>query len=329
MKHRDLLENALTGAVIPRVPIALWRHFPVDDQSPGELAAATIDYQRTYDFDLVKVTPSSSFCLRDWGIEDAWRGATEGTREYTRRVIQSPEDWVKLSQLNPTKGYLGDQLSCLDMILKSRQIDAPVLQTIFSPLSQAKNLIGKDLLQVHIRQHPQALQAGLKIITETTIQFVEAALKTGIDGIFYAVQHGQYGLLGEAEFDQFCRYYDLQVLEVARSAWLNMLHLHGEHVMFRRVADYPVQILNWHDQDTWPSLSEGQMYFPGSVCGGLKREETMVLGTPASVVQEARSAITTTQGKRLILGTGCVVPITAPRANLIAARRSVEEIRLT
>ena len=27
-----------------------------------------------YDFDLVKVTPASSFCLRDWGAEDRWTG---------------------------------------------------------------------------------------------------------------------------------------------------------------------------------------------------------------------------------------------------------------
>lgn len=324
MKHRELLEKALSGSILSRVPIALWRHFPVDDQSPGDLAAAIVDYQKTYDFDLVKVTPSSSFCLRDWGVEDAWLGATEGTREYTRRVIHSPQDWENLTELDPYHGFLGGQLSCLEMIVNSRDIDAPVIQTIFSPLSQAKNLVGKDLLQVHIRQYPQALHAGLKLITETTIRFIEAALKTGIDGIFYAVQHGQYGLLNEQEFDSFCRYYDLQVLEAARLAWLNMLHLHGEHVMFHRVTDYPVQIMNWHDQETWPSLTEGQKYFPGLVCGGLKREQTIVLGTPASVALEAKAAITATQGRRLILGTGCVVPITAPRANLIAARRAVE-----
>ena len=42
-------------------PVALWRHFPVDDQEAATLAAATLDFQRHYDFDLVKVTPASSF----------------------------------------------------------------------------------------------------------------------------------------------------------------------------------------------------------------------------------------------------------------------------
>jgi uroporphyrinogen decarboxylase len=50
----------------------------------------------------------------------------------------------------------------------------------------------------------------------------------------------------------------------------------------------------------------------------------MVLGTPDRVTAEAVQAIQATGGKRFILGTGCVVPITAPRANLVAARQVVE-----
>ena len=73
------------GDIPDRTPIALWRHFPIDDQTPDGLAAAIIDFQRTYDFDLVKVTPASSYCLKDWGADDEWRGNTEGTREYVQQ----------------------------------------------------------------------------------------------------------------------------------------------------------------------------------------------------------------------------------------------------
>ena len=92
------------GDLPDRTPISLWRHFPIDDQTPDRLAAAIIDFQRTYDFDLVKVTPASSFCIKDWGVEDIWRGNTEGTRDYVRRVINSPEDWLKLKPLEPESG---------------------------------------------------------------------------------------------------------------------------------------------------------------------------------------------------------------------------------
>ena len=94
MNKRERLEATISGKPADRVAVALWRHFPVDDQDPTRLAAATVEWQEQYDFDLVKVTPASSFCLKDWGADDKWTGNPEGTREYTNRVVQRPEDWA-------------------------------------------------------------------------------------------------------------------------------------------------------------------------------------------------------------------------------------------
>jgi uroporphyrinogen decarboxylase len=324
ISHRQRLEICLAGEKPDRTPVALWRHFPVDDQTPEGLAAAILKYQRDYDFDLVKVTPASSFCLKDWGIGDEWRGADEGTRDYTRRVIHKPEDWEQLQTLSPTQGYLGDQLACLRMIVGELGPETPVIQTIFSPLSQAKNLVGPDKLLVHLRQYPDAVDVGLKTITENVLRFTEAAMEIGIAGVFYAVQHAQYGLLSEAEYLAFGKAYDSHCLAPAQVGWLNMLHLHGQDVMFDQVSDLPVQIINWHDRETAPSLAEAKARFPGILCGGLRRYESITLGTPDEVIAEAHDAIQATGGKRFILGTGCVTPIIAPHGNLMAAREAVD-----
>lgn len=324
LSHRERLEASLNGQRNDRPPVALWRHFPVDDQTPDGLAGATIDFQQSYDFDLVKVTPASSYCLRDWGVADEWRGASEGTRDNTRRRIITPDDWLQLNVLDPYRGYLGDQLTCLNLICKAVGDDTPVIQTIFSPLAQAKNLVGGQALLVHIRKYPEAVKAGLEIIVESTRLFIEAALKTGISGIFYAVQHASYHLLSEEEYKEFGSVTDKEVLEPARSLWLNMLHLHGENVMFELFHDYPIAVINWHDRDTTPGLADATKKTPAALCGGLQREKTMVLGTPEQVMAEAKDSILATNGEKFILGTGCVVPVIAPRANILAARRSVD-----
>ncbi|RPI91915.1 MAG: uroporphyrinogen decarboxylase, partial [Chloroflexi bacterium] len=88
--HKERIQACLNDEILERPPVALWRHFPVDDQDPKSLADATLHFQRTYDFDLVKVTPASSFCAKDWGVEDEWIGHTEGTRGYTKRIIHDP-----------------------------------------------------------------------------------------------------------------------------------------------------------------------------------------------------------------------------------------------
>jgi uroporphyrinogen decarboxylase len=325
MDKRERLHATLRGEPVDRVAVALWRHFPVDDQDPAELAAATAEWQEQYDFDLVKVTPASSFCLKDWGAEDQWTGNPEGTRDYTNRIVQRAEDWARLKALDPQQGHLGQQLKALRLIRARLGEGTPVIQTVFSPLSQARNLVGAAQLPVHVRQHPQAVKVALEVITETTVRFVEAARQTGIDGVFYALQMATTRVFSAGEYHEFGEPYDRRVVEAAGELWLNVAHLHGEDVMFDLAAGYGMDVLNWHDLETPPSLADGLKKVKGAVCGGLRQWETMVRGTPEQVRAEAQAAFEQTGGRRLILGTGCVTPTTAPRANLRAAREAVEK----
>jgi uroporphyrinogen decarboxylase len=270
------------------------------------------------------VTPASSYCVRDWGAEDRWLGNDEGTREYTRHPVSTAEDWRALPPLDPEDGELGAQLRCLELIGGALGPNVPFVQTIFSPLAQAKNLAGRTRLLSHLREAPEALRAGLETLTTTTIRFVEAARRQGISGIFLAVQHASYELLSRSEYAEFGVPYDRRILEAAEGMWLNVLHLHGNRVMFDVLADYPVQIVNWHDRETPPSLEEGQRLVRGAVLGGLRQKETLLLGSPQDVLSEGHDALWRTGGRRFVLGTGCVVPITAPWSNLRAARDAVD-----
>jgi uroporphyrinogen decarboxylase len=321
--HKERIQACLDNQILDRPPVALWRHFPVDDQDPKALADATLNFQSTYDFDLVKVTPASSFCVKDWGVEDEWMGDTEGTRRYTKRIIHDPSDWEKLQMLDPTVPHFAGQLDCLRFIRAELGPDTPLLQTIFSPLAQAKNLAGDDTLIAHLRLYPEAVLKGLAIIAETTHHFVEACLDAGIDGVFYAIQHAQASLLTFAEYQTFGLPQDEKVIEPAEELWCNLLHLHGHNVYFSLLDSLKFQIVNWHDRETSPSLAEAQKRFSGVVCGGM-RQDTLVYKDQSHVQKEATDAIQQTDGKRFMLGTGCVVPVIASHGNILAARKSVE-----
>jgi uroporphyrinogen decarboxylase len=322
MSKRERLEASLAGELTDRPAVALWRHWPGDDQRAVSLARAMLDFQHTYDFDFVKCMPSSNYCIADWGAESRWVGNMEGTREWGPRVIQRPEDWAALRVLDPYSGSLAESCRALELIGQGLQRGTPFIQTIFNPLAQAKNLAGPILL-AHLRQHPDAVKQGLETITESTVRFIEAAKPTGIAGIFLALQHATYDLLSEAEYQEFGRPYDLRVLEAAGGLWFNVLHLHGSHVMFDLVADYPAQAINWHDRETPPSLAEALARFGGAVMGGLHRIETMLRGTPEQVQAEVQDALEQTGGRRLIIGTGCVTFTNTPVGNILAARTAV------
>jgi uroporphyrinogen decarboxylase len=330
MTKRDRLLAAIAGQTADRPPIALWRHFPGDDQRAKDLAAAQIAFQRRYDFDLMKVSPASSFCLEDWGVKDRYMGSLEGTREYLHHPVASPDDWRRLPVLDPTQGALGRQLGCLEMVgeeLRQEPDEAPFIQTIFSPLAQAKNLAGPERMLTLMRQNPDAFKAGLETITQTVIAFLKAAKGTGMAGIFYAVQHARYALMSEAEYREFGEPYDRRILEHLDGTWFNMLHIHGQDIMFDLLTDYPVQAINWHDQETPPSLGAALNRTDKVLVGGLGRIETMMRGTPDDVRAKVADAVAQTEGKRFILGVGCVTMIVTPWGNITAARRAVEDYR--
>ncbi|MEN8242670.1 MAG: uroporphyrinogen decarboxylase family protein [Chloroflexota bacterium] len=325
LNHRERMEVCLSGEKPDRTPVALWRHFPVDDQKADRLAAAQLNFQKNYDFDFVKVTPASGYFVYDWGVKDAWSGHPHGTREYTRRVIRKAEEWEQLQVLDPRQGHLGEQLAGVRHLTTALSPDTPVIFTVFNPLSQAKKLVGDDSALFHLREYPDEFKRGLETITESSKRFIEALFEAGVDGIFYAVQHAQASMLTPDEYRQYGRPSDLEVLDSAKPGWLNVLHLHGDDVYFELLADYPVQVINWHDLETAPDLVGGLEKFPGVVCGGMRQEDTVNLGSAESVRAEAQAAIEATGGKRFILGTGCVAPTTTPHGNLIAARLAVEE----
>jgi len=325
MNKRDRLEATFAGQAVDRPPVALWRHWPVDDLRGDELARATLVFQHTYDFDFIKVTPNSNYCVTGYGATTSWHSNQEGTYLWGPRVIQSPEDWTKLQPLDPSEGLLGEVLKANESIGNTVRDEVPFIQTIFNPLSQAKNLAGPQLL-THIRQHPEAVKEGLATITETTLRFIEALKKTGAAGIFLAIQHAAYNLLTEKEYRNLGQKLDLQILKATGDMWFNLIHLHGVNVMFDLVADYPAQVINWHDVETPPSLAEAKARTNMAVCGGLRQWETMVRGTPKQVEAEAKAALEATGSHRFILGTGCVTPITAPTGNILAARKAVETV---
>ncbi len=327
LTKRERLERTIQGEEVDRVPVALWRHWPGDDQRAVDLAEAVVTFQRQWDFDFVKVTPASSFCIADYGVQDRWVGHLEGTREYTRHAVNRSLDWTELRVLDPTRGELSRQLEVLRLLKDAFGTDVPFIQTIFSPLAQAKNIAGPNLLIEHMRTAPDRLKTGLNTITESTIRFIDAIRRSGVSGIFYAIQHASYSIMSESEYAEFGRPFDQRILAaMPEDWWLNVVHLHGNAPMFDLIADYPVQVINWHDRETLPDLATGKIKFRGAVSGGIGRWDPMHNGTPGEVRSQARQAIEQTNGRRFILSTGCVIMTTTPLSNIRAAREVVEAL---
>ncbi len=132
-------------------------------------------------------------------------------------------------------------------------------------------------------------------------------------------------MLSEAEYREFGQPYDLLVLNAARSeAEFNMMHAHGEEIMFDLVAGYPIEAINWHDRLTWPTLKEARQRFSGLLVGGINERQTLLNGPVDAIRAEIQEAIAQTGGRGFMVGSGCIIPGHIPVEHIRAAREAVE-----
>ncbi|MBZ0308592.1 MAG: hypothetical protein K8I82_21175 [Anaerolineae bacterium] len=321
---RERLEKTIAGEATDRVPAALWRHWPGDDQRAPDFARAVLDFQKQWDFDVVKVTPANTYSLLDYGLQDAWKGNLEGEREITRLVVERSIDWTELRKLDPTRGSLGMQLDALQMIKNGLDENVPLIQTIYSPLTQAEGLAGRENLLRDIRLSPDRIKTGLNYITENILRQLETLQKVGIAGIFYVIRQASYHLLSKTEYRELAEPYDLRILNLLPSRWwFNGIYIEGQAPMLDVIADYPAQVLSWNDRGADTDLRQGQLKFKGAVCGGLERWNVHD-GTPGAVREQARDALAQTYSRRLILSTGANLVVSTPLSNIRMVRQVVE-----
>lgn len=320
MNHRERIHAALHNQPVDRVPVALWRHFPNDDLQAERLAARVVEFQKKYDFDFVKVTPASGYPAEMYGATFIDGKNREGTRSYIQRPVNRLDDWDRVEPLDDTNPVFVRETTALKQIRRELGPDVPILQTIFGPLNSAHNLAGERAFG-DLRLHPEVVERALRAITQTTIRFAVASLRAGADAIFFATQMATPKYLTLDEFKKYSEPYDLQVIQAIRAERPDFifLHIHGLDVYFDALARWPVDILNWHDRRTSPSLREASGKFEGALAGGLDEWKTLTTGSPEDARTQALDAIGQMNGRRFILAAGCVIPVDTPEPNIRAA----------
>jgi len=324
MTKWERIRAAIKGEETDRTPVALWKHYPVEDMTAEGLVAATVAFQKKYDWDLVKFTPTGTYSIMDLGAETEWIPNNMGVRTVTKTAITRAEEWPQLPVWDATKGFIGQQNRALSLAVKELKGEVPIIQTIFSPLTTARKLAG-DRIFTDLRTHPQLFKQGLEIITQITIQFAQEAIKAGASGVFFATQLASYRLLNEMEYQEFGEAYDCKILSAIQpQVEIAMIHIHGEDTMYDRMFKYPVNMANFHDRITAPTLKEARMHTKLMLAGGVNEWNTLVTGPVSAIQAEVKDAIAQTGHRGLLIAPGCVVPQHAPEEHLHAVRQAVE-----
>ncbi len=328
MTKWDRIEAALHGGEVDRVPISLWKNYHLQDRAPRRLAELTVAFHHQFDTDLIKLTPTPLYPIQDYGATIRFGTDDKTGPVAVCPVVESPEAWENLPRLDVTKGALGRELEAIQHVAGLLEGSVPLLMTIYSPLTVAYKMFGGrtlgDQLVRHLREWPRQVHAGLSMLCDTVCDYAAACLDAGASGMFFATQMATYDLMTRREYEEFGVGYDLRVLaSLAGRSRVTMLHICEQNIMFDLVADYPVDVINWADRPSGPSLAQARKMTSKALAGGLSLE-TLLNGTEEDVLAEAGDASAQAGRIRFLLAPGCVIKGASPDANLLAARRAVE-----
>ncbi len=319
MSRWERVEAALAGTAVDRPPVSLWHHFPEQDQTAEALAHSTLAWQERYDNDYIKFMPPGDYATIDWGLTSEYRGSTSGTRDTTHYPIATADDWRRIAPIPVDRGMHRAVIEAAQLTNARLGGGVPLLQTVFSPLTAMKLSDGRVL--DHLRERPEIVHEALTAITTVTRAMTTATLERGASGIFFATQCATTDLMSAAEYAAFGAHYDRRVLDAAGASHFTMLHIHGENIMFDALMTYPVHALNWHDRRTAPALAEGMRRSGKCVIGGINEYDIAIM-TPNDAATQARDAVAATGGTHMMVGPGCVIPITTPTATIAAVIRA-------
>jgi uroporphyrinogen decarboxylase len=324
MEKRERVQAAIRREPVDRPPVSFWRHVPEVDHTAAGLAEAMLTFQRRWDLDFIKVMSSGVYCVEDWGCRVAYQGSPNGAKQCIEHAVRSRGDWGRIRPLDAGAGALGRELEAVRLIARGRTDDAPILHTLFSPLTVARKLAG-DRLVDDFRQDPAAVEPALDAIADTMAHHARAALEAGADGLFFATQTAAKDIVTPDESARFELPRMRRMLDAMgeRSAF-TLLHVHGRDIYFDQAASLPVHGVNWHDRLTAPRLDEAQRQFTGAVVGGLSEGRTLQAGPLDAIAAEVRDAIAQTGGRGVMIGPGCVLPLATPEAHLVAVLRAVK-----
>src|SRR5215467_12455807 len=232
------------------------------------------------------------------------------------------EDWEHLKLVN--QDVLDEQARTLGVVVRGLGERVPVLQTVFSPLSVASYLVGRENRRLvrEMRSSPEVVVPALGRIADALIDFSRRSVEAGAAGIFYAISgFATPDSMPVAVYEELALPLDRRILEaLPAEAWFNVLHLCGSHVNMDVARKLPVQAVSYsiHNQGN-PALGEARRLSGKAVMGGLEQRRVLVGGPPDAIADQVRAAIAATDGGRgLLVAPGCSVPPQAPGANLRA-----------
>jgi uroporphyrinogen decarboxylase len=311
MNKRDTLLDLIRSHTPPSyVPAAFFMHF---DRAYHEGQAAIdkhLQFFRTTDMDFVKIQ-------YEQGVPPA-------------PPIRKAADWAHAPRCD--EAFFEPSIRVAEGLVKAAQDEALVIMTVYSPFMWAAQLAGAETLAEHLRQNPNAVRAGLEIMTENVLTLVRGCMHVGVDGFYISSQGGEaFRFPGTDIFQGYIKPTDLAVWDEVQSCLFTILHIcdyAGAYADLTPFLDYPGDVVNCSLKLGERILrpTEVAQMFGRPFMGGLERKGVIATGSLDDIRQTAAGVLAEAP-EHFILAADCTVPSDTPWEHLRAAIDTAHHFR--
>ena len=305
MNKIDRVRAALAGQPVDRPPFTVWYHFG-NQHAPAAVGAQVhLDFFAHYDLDLLKLMNDYDYPMPA-GMD----------------VMATPADLARLEPFDPARTPLGTQLQAVEIVARALRGTALFVDTVFNAWNTLKRNLVREAMPALMAEHPEALEAALRVVNGNLVRYAQASLERGAAGIFLSVPATAESLTRE-QYERFMRPFDLELLGAIRGRGeCHVVHAHGERLYIDRLLDYPAHALSWADLNGGPSLAEARRRMSLTLMAGLDHVKFADLS--ATLVREqVRRALAEGGRERFILAPGCSLPTYTYPPLIRAARAAV------
>lgn len=294
MTKKERVRAVLEGKTPDRVPAGFWFHYPAS-LSAQETAEEHLKLFHHTDEDIMKIMQDFMYPISG--------------------AITKESDWYNIRFEAPSSSPTFQKAAeIIKRILDDMGDEAYTVQTMFGPFKAASFAFGDQLLMDHAKRYPKAVAAGVKIIAEMWVQWANAYMDLGVDGIYFSAQFGEPGRFTDEEWEMLVKPSDLLALSAAekREDKLNILHICGEpeyafKTELSRFAEYPGAMVNWSVKDNDFSLAQGKELFKRPILGGLNNKGNILNGSDEEICAEVKASIESFGSASMMIGADCTI----------------------
>ena len=289
LTSKERIDRVLAGKEADRPPFTFWYHFQDEKAPASQHAKSTLDFHRRIRTDLVKVMSDYPYPkpAGEW---------------FDLKFVSSP---------------FPQQIEALKEIRAGLNGEAYFLETIFNPINVAEKLSSKEAVERMKTENPQGLLDGLEAIAKSQASHATHAMDAGAAGVFLAIANS-----ADPDYAKFSEPFDRMVLNGAKGARLNVLHIHGSRIdLTRYYSGWPAAAINYSLIGTGMPFADVRKKWNGILMGGVDEAGFRKLdeGTIRAQVQAARQAA----GAKYIVAGGCSVPNDTTDQELTAAAKAI------